>query len=482
MSILAAACCCGQTPCAHQRPFRVTIQHIPTQEQFDKSEVTLGDCISPPSCSITDTCTSPAIGDCQWVWDPQTDLNCSPVNPGITKKYIASTLGLEVTVDIPFVSTSIETVTPVNCNWMVDVGAGYVDSGLTFTGQRDVDYNAGGFINFDSYAVNNACCTQIIISSSGEHQHELRAWYYWRCTYIIPPAYLSVRRPAGLYAGYTWEITAQHFIVRDTGGTIVADIDLTTRTLAQARTDIDALAYVICTANQGAVAADTMPATLMYNRAAAALQVTDVRVDLVAVGTQVGNEQDGVFGPAWRVQSIDLDPITPYIYCDKLFPFRATCTASVYDYTGGQNAAAETAFCGGIEGQLYNWQNIYNPIDGIGDCLVTFLCVNQPSGYFQCNETGGLDWIETLPPNPGIPAFAWFTAFGNRAVPVGTGAHILNSDGSTVVPTTCSSSSVNGCDEPLCLPPCDPDPIGWCVAEFHRQGWAMSRFFQIVRL
>jgi len=250
--------------------------------------------------------------------------------------------------------------------------------------------------------------------------------------------------------------------------------------LAQARTAIDALVYVICTANQGAVAADTMSALLMYDRPAAALQTFPVRVPLEPAGSEVGLAQDGVFGPSWQIESWDLDALTPYAYCTKLFPFKATCQASVYDYTGGQDAPAQKNFCYGVSSEYHAWEGTYDPCNPLGaDCGGVSLCLNYPQGYFTCADTGGpITWVETTPAAPGIPQFPFFSAFGTRATPTTTSPQVFSSDKSTLCPTSCSSSTFNDIDFGDCGSACATA----CYAQFIRSSWAMARNFRIIRL
>lgn len=478
--ILAANCCCGQLECAHQRDFSVSISQVATGESYWETKTSAGECPGFPDCpSVDTTCTAPALGSCLYEFVPQTLTACSPLYPGIKQHAIAS-VTCEAKVTVPFVNTTIETVTTGACAWIT----GGVDSGLYFEAQRDVDHNAGGFITYDADPVNDACCTEVQLNPSGAYHDEIRIDYRWRCTYSLPPAYLSVRRPA-LYAGYTWEITAGHFIVRDAGAVIVADIDLTTRTLAQARTDIDALAYVICTANQGACAADAMAATLMYDRAAVLLETFDVRVPLVPAGTTVSNEQDGKFGPSWTAYSINLDNTPPTVTCGITYVFKDGClTSGPLSYAGGQDAAAELMFCKAISAERTDWKTTFDPYGITPDCAEIPLCCFQPSdpcwpqGYWTCDGTA-FAWVQTAPASPGIArGYRQFVPYGNRARVATSTPQYMDSDGSTISPTTCSYSSMTDIDFAICCPGCATA----CRVTATRFGWAMSRLFKIIRL
>jgi hypothetical protein len=205
---------------------------------------------------------------------------------------------------VPYVTTVLETVSSLGgCQWFVDLGAGPVQSGLTYQGEREVDQNKVT-ISFDATSTTCACCTTITFDDEGEYSQELNVHYAWRCLYSQPPAYMSIQRAAPVaYLNWTYEITAGVFTVRDAANVIQDQVDLNPLTLAQALVAINAMASVVAVANFGAIAADTMPATLMEDRAAALIPWPfGAPLFLFAPGVrEVEYYQDGKFGPEWRV-------------------------------------------------------------------------------------------------------------------------------------------------------------------------------------
>jgi hypothetical protein len=390
---------------------------------------------------------------------------------------------------VPYVTTVLETVSSLGgCQWFVDLGAGPVQSGLTYQGEREVDQNKVT-ISFDATSTTCACCTTITFDDEGEYSQELNVHYAWRCLYSQPPAYMSIQRAAPVaYLNWTYEITAGVFTVRDAANVIQDQVDLNPLTLAQALVAINAMASVVAVANFGAIAADTMPATLMEDRAAALLPwpfvaplflfPPDVR--------EVEYYQDGKFGPAWRVFE------TVFASCGKVFPLKQNgCAVNPYDYTGGTTSFSEATFCQGISTEFVDWAPLYDPYASQNgeECNFTAFggcSENYPLGGVSCDSsTGKVTWVETSPCEPvaygGSGSWNWVVgAFGNRATYLGFSQEFC-SDNSKLRETVCVDQTSQECDF------CECAGGEWQVRcgsyrYESREGWRVAKAFQVVRL
>jgi len=377
------------------------------------------------------------------------------------------------TMTVPYLSTSIQTVASVSsCPWYVDLGSGPVSSGMAFTGQREVDRNEATFV-YDLNTVTCACCTTLTPNPAGAYSLPFFIEYGHRCTYSIPPAYFTVENEDPvLYPNWTYEITGQQFIVRDNFGVIQSTVNLVGLDFTAAVAAIDALASVICVAITTGIPADTMPSTLMDDRAALVLQAFGVSVPLFAPGAEVELYQDGRFGPYWNADG-------------RLLRFKAGCDLpDVFDYTVGTNAKAETQFCAGVAAEIYDWPSYYDLTDPSLELNIDNPCYclnNIPTGTWQVDcEAGGNIWVQTAgcdPLSAGLFQLSGI-AFGNRATSLGVDQTFC-SDGA-VISTFCSSTATNDpCDFCDCPPPFVDQG---CVYQVQRDGWRSYKRFEVIRL
>ena len=486
-AILAASCCCNGVPpteCLRKRDFEVTFRFRGANSSTERSQVAYGECPTiPPVPPPVLTCECPALDDCRHVYDFPTQF-CGMHDWEIDWN---STFSMpQHTVIVPYVTTVLENVSSVAlgaCQWLVDLGAGPVQSGMSFQGQREVDQNRVNIV-FDATSDTCACCAAITFTPEGEYTQELNVHYAWRCVYSQPPAYMSIQRAAPvIYLNWTYEIAAGIFTVRDAAAVIQDQVDLNPLTLAQALVAINAMASVVAVANFGAIPADAMPATLMEDRAAALLPFPFLApLFLFDAGVrEVEHYQDGRFGPEWRVFE------TTYTTCGKTFPLKQDgCGPSPYDYTGGTNPKAESIFCQGIATEFSQWIGEYTPFTIGPECnFQTFgQCVeNWPQGSVSCNnETGEVTWVIDVPceavPYGGSGSWNWVVgAFGNRATYLGF-AQEFCSDQSKLQPTNCTDSTSQETD--FCE--CGPN-IACASYRFEtREGWRVAKAFEVIRL
>lgn len=393
---------------------------------------------------------------------------------------------------VPYVDTitTSQTSQP-SCGWFADIGGTLTQSGLSYTGQREVDRNQVD-VNYRKNVTGCASCVTWTTSGETDETQTITASYAHRCVYGTPPAYMSVSRPnIGTYLNWTWEITGGQFIIKNASGVTQSTYNLATRTLAQAVTDINADPAVIATGPVTSVPADSFPATLMYDRPAALLQVTPAvdRVWLEVQYTTVQHYQDGLMGPRWIIGN---DPLG--VPCSQVFPLKAGCntTPDPYDYTGGTNAAAELIFCNGIGTKYLDWQTQYDPSSGINsECLgwqfgaISYFggtLENYPLGYFDCDLSGNMTWVETSPciDYPATSVWPLFLgAFGNLATTITGSGQDMCSDFSALAPTDCyTTANLGTCD--FC--DCGSNVGRSCVKQTYKRGWRVYKSFVIERL
>jgi hypothetical protein len=394
-------------------------------------------------------------------------------------------------ITLPYVSTATQTVNSV-CGWYASVGGTLVNSGLGYQGQRVVDTNEV-VVNYRRIVTGCASCVTWTTSGETTDSMTVRAKYANRATYSVPPVYMSIRRnPAATYNNWTWEITGGQFIIKNASGVTQSTYNLSTRTLAQAVVAIDADPAIIALGPVAPLPADSLPATLMYDRAATLIPITPAaNVWLVPIGNTVEYYQDGQMSPSWRIGSLAGNPVLLEI-CAQEFPLKAGCgpTSDPYDYTGGTDAAAEAIFCNGIGTRFLDWTTQYNPRGDINDGCLGWQMLggigfggtvnNYPLGYYDCAEDGLITWVETTPCEP--DAGAWdlvLGAYGNLATTVANGTTDMCSDSSVIDPTYCYTQADRyDCD--FCS--CGPDVGKGCVKTTHREGWRVFKSFKIERL
>lgn len=489
MSILNAACCCGIVPtgCLPQADFSISIRSRGAAERWHKTTSVSFPCppSDPPACSMPDlTCVCPDI-TCLDTFEAKSGW-CEP--EGIDRHYISSFDMNETAIYVPFINTTTETVVAdIQCKWFADISGTITQSGLTYTGQRNVDNNQAA-INFTRDFSGCSCCCFLTVGASGTESQTINVSYGHRCTYLIPPAYMKVQRDSGRgFLNWTYEITAGVFIVKNASGVVQGTYTLAGNTMAAAVTAIDALPGVVCIKTfTGTIPADTFDASMMINRANQLLPLSPLydSLYLVAVGTIVQTYQDGAMSPYWRVAN--------GLTCDQRFYLKAGCSAANdLDYTGGTNAAAELIFCTGICTEFADWETSYDPTTGIGDVCggwnylsnSTFgpCLTNYPTGYYAVVPGKGCAWVQTAPCAEANPPNSWvftFGAFGNRAT-TNCDGQTMCSDDSPSTPTSCTATfGVDGCDFCSCS-----DEIGkQCNTEIIRQGWKVVKSFSILRL
>ena len=179
-----------------------------------------------------------------------------------------------------------------------------------------------------------------------------------------------------------------------------------------------------------------------------------------------------------------------------MFPLKAGCdsTPDPYDYTGGTSSVAESIFCNGIGTRFLDWTTQYDPTTGTNDqCLGWYIGAtnyfggtleNYPLGYFDCDESGNLTWVQTVPCDDysGASSTVWYLrlgAYGNLATTITGSGQDMCSDTSTLSPTYCSTTaSLTTCD--FC--DCGPNVGRSCTKETYRRGWRVYKFFVIERL
>jgi hypothetical protein len=427
---------------------------------------------------------------CLSIWEPQSG-NCN--TPGSEQHYVSSFEMEPLVVTAPYVDTiTTSQSSQPSCGWFADIGGTLTQSGLSYIGEREVDRNQVD-VNYRKDVTGCASCVTWTTLGETDETQTITASYAHRCVYGTPPAYMSVSRPnIGTYLNWTWEITGGQFIIKNASGVTQSTYNLATRTLAQAVTDINADPAVIATGPVTSVPADSFPATLMYDRPAALLQVTPAvdRVWLEVQYTTVQTYQDGLMGPRWIIGNNPLS--SP---CAQVFPLKAGCgtTADPYDYTGGTDAAAELIFCNGIGTKYLDWPTQYDPLSGINnECLgwqfgaISYFggtTGNLPSGYFDCNsETGDMTWVETSPciDYPATSVWPLFLgAFGNLATTITGSGQDMCSDSSALFPTDCyTTATIQECD--FC--DCGSDIGRSCIKQTYRRGWRVYKSFVIERL
>ena len=452
-----------------------------------RSQVNYADPPAVPAMPPTSlTCECPPLDECRHE-HKFTDQFCGMHD--WTIDYNSTFTMQQHTVTVPYVTTVLETVSSVAaCSWRVDLGAGPVPSGMSYQGEREVDQNNVS-ISFDATSDTCACCTAVTFDAEGEHTQQLNVHYAWRCVYSQPPAYMSIQRAAPVaYLNWTYEITGGVFTVRDAANVIQDQVDMNALTMAQALVAINAMASVVAVANFGAIAADTMPATLMQDRAAALLPWPFFApLHLFAAGVvEVEDYQDGRFGPAWRIYE------TVFATCGLAFPLKQNgCAPSTRDYTQGTTPYAERQFCKGIGTEFADWPPVYDPFaSGPGyECnFVAFgQCAdNYPQGGIDCDDdTGKVTWVESVPCGPepygGAGSWHWVVgAFGNRATYVGFAQNFC-SDNSKIRETICTDQTSVDCDFCECAGGEYQFKCGAYRLET-REGWRVAKAFQVVRL
>ena len=489
-AIVVCSCCCGT--CQPKRDFRVTLRSQAARELFQKTTLTTTSCPGdPPSCNpISTPCTCPSLGQCLATFAPGTN-NCDV--PGIEQHYISNFDMGSLVVTVPYVTTSTETpLSSTGCTWRVNIGGTLQFSGLGYTGLRDRDENSV-VVNYSRTFTTCAGCCSWSASGSSESQR-LIVNYGHRCTYGIPPSYMTVQRASsGTYLNWTWEITSGVFIVRNASGTIQSSCTLAGKTLAQALTVIDAFPSVVAVGPSGSVPADSMPATLMYDRTAVLLKVSPLldQVYLVPPGTTVEDYQDGVMSAYWEIGS---DNTSLGTLCLNRFYLKNGCDSSdPHDYTGGTTLDAERVFCKGIATKFYDWPNTYDPITGFGDVcqgwttaslsINTFgsAVANYPTGHWETTDCTYV-WVQDAPCGDIDPQYNWFLslgAYGDTPTDLSFGGQDMCSDSSVANPTYCySTANLYGCD--YCSNGCG---VGQgCLQTQHREGWRVKKSFKVERL
>ena len=483
--ILNAACCCTSQACERKRPFEVTYRLRAAAQRHMKFT---GNRVDPPSVPPCPPAT--LVCECP-DYECTSTLNfpsqpCSIINEEQNLVSLFDTT--DVIINVPYVSTNLETQgTEPSCGWKVDLGAGPVQSGMTFTGQREVDRNHA-VVRYDLTYSTCARCVAVDVNPEGEYAFVHHVDYRWRCLYLTPPAYFLIRREAsGTFLNWQWEIVGGVFNVKNATGVVTGSVDLSTRTLSQARAAIDALAGIICTANFGAIPADAMPATLIEDRGPTLIPLINSPVPLFApLSREVEVFQHGNYGPSWTIYTrAGSNPSSGPIPISIRFPFKADCDASSGDYTGGVSKGAELNFCKAIAAKEETWQSVYSPLtDPQFTSFGTFgagVLTQSWLGTWSCDsETGMYTWTPPDCTTPPVAPDGWGFVpgpFGVRATAPGTALDMC-SDASTVYPTYCltfTDQDTDFCD-------CGSGIDNYCLRYEEVLGWRVYKYFEVARL
>jgi hypothetical protein len=485
--ILNAACCCTDQSCQRKRPFEVTMRYRAAYQRHMKFAGNRSADPPPPPCPpVSLVCDCPELA-CVAVLDNPTQP-CSIIN---REQNLVSYLDTsDLVISVPYWQTTTETqgIEPA-CGWRVDLGAGPVQSGMTFTGQREVDRNYA-VVKYDLNYSTCARCVEVDVNASGATDVVLHVDYRWRCLYLAPPSYFSVRREvSGIYLNWSYEINGGQFVVKNALGVIVSSVNLLPLTLAQARAAIDALAGVQCIANFGTIPANTMPASLIEDKANALLPLAYQPVPLFApLSREVEWYQHGNYGPSWTVYTrLGSNPNSGAIALSIKYPLKAACDPSSADFTGGTGKGAELSFCKCIAAQQVDLANTYDPFNdpnfatyglyGAGVFGIGWL----GSWSINCSDPSP-QYVWTPPDcsSPPDPGFGWgflLGPYGTRATTCGTGMDIC-SDASVPVPTYCytytdSESDLCGCGEAV---------DNYCLRYEEVSGWHTAKYFEVARV
>lgn len=473
--------------CLRKRDFQVSFRFRGSLSRTDKSQVDFADPPTLPSLPPASlVCECPPLDQCRYEYKFPSQF-CG-MHAWLVDFNSTFTMQ-QHTVTVPYITTVLETVASgPPCQWLVDLGSGPVQTGLSYQGEREVDQNKVT-IRFNETSDTCACCKTITFASEGAHTQQLNVHYAWRCVYSQPPAYMSIQRAApAAYLNWTYEVAGGFFIVRNAANVIQDQVNMNGLTLAQALVAINAMASVVAVANFGAVPADTMPATLIEDRAAALIPwpffaplhlfEPDVR--------EVEHYQDGRFGPAWRIYE------TSYATCGLVFPLKqGGCGPSTLDYTQGTTPFSEAEFCKGIGTEFADWPPVYDPVSGAGiapyECnFISFGRVNPTILDHPCDEdTGEVSTVVVVPcdsePSACPGAWNWVVgAFGNRATYVGFSQDFC-SDYSKIRETICTDQTSVECDFCECAGGEYQVKCGAYRLET-REGWRVAKAFQVVRL
>jgi len=374
-----------------------------------------------------------------------------------------------VAIDLPYVSSTAIVDT---ADWVYDNAGVYVATGMNFTGSHVVDNNSGTFA-YDLDYGGCAGCTELVANPKGAYTATLNCSYVQRATYLTSPAYMTIAKPAG-YLNWTWEVTAGVFITRDGGGVIQNAVNLAPLTLAAALAAINALPEVIAAAIYGPIAADALPAAMIEDIAAQLLNVVPVQMPVLQIPRGLTElYQNGIMGPRWVLGT----PTSQVSY------FFTHPTDSTLNYGGGQTQIAEDAFCNCISTVFNDWENLYDPVNGVNEINFTGQCdylTNVPTWTCECLGGGSTQIVcsETAPCGPSNPVLIEFAAFGNQAAVCGTG-QVMCSLNSTISPSSCTSLS----DDEVCGECyCAEGLLSACFYEQTRDAWYTEKQYTIQRL
>lgn len=375
-----------------------------------------------------------------------------------------------VTIDVLYTGSTTTTDT---ATWVYDNAGTYVDTGMNFTGSHIVDNNSGTFsYDLDNYGC--AGCTDLIPNPTGDYTATLNCSYVQRATYLTSPAYMTIAKPAG-FLNWTWEVTANQFITRNGAGVIQNVVNLAPLTLAAALAAINALPEVIAAAIYGPIAADALPAAMIEDIAPQLLNVVAVQMPILQLPRGLTElYQNGIMGPRW-VLGTPTSQVSFY-FKHPTIPDR--------NYGGGQDQAAENAFCQCISTVFNDWESLYDPVNDVNEGNFDAPCDylnNTPTFTCECDPypSTTITCSETDPCGPTSPILIDFASFGNQAAVCGT-TQVMCSTSSTASPSTCTSlSDVEICG--LCY--CNNDVVASaCFYEQRRDAWYTEKLYSIERL